>query len=170
MKILTTFASVKINATFALLRSYLTIVCLRRMSILHLPRATNVLLPTDLLSTNRRRQIMGKGIADIVARQSSGSEGRYATDGGDISSQLGAWPRTDEPPTADILSDNDRAHDTMSEEEGGKKDGAGVDKRIHLLDIARRWMADAGTKVAAACRKALAATEPDATRRAGVEG
>lgn len=114
---------------------------------------------------------MGKGIPDIVAGQPNCNEGSCATDGGgDASSLLEARRRTHQSSTADTPSEHDRAHDAMSKEGGGKKAEDGVDTRIHLLDRARRRMADAGAKAAAGCSEARAATEPDAARRAGAEG
>lgn len=115
--------------------------------------------------------MMGKEIPDIVTGQCSGSEGSCTTNEGKASSPLEAGPRTDESSTAGIPNEHDRAHDDpMSEEVGGKKAKAGVDKRIDLLDRARRCMADAGAKAAVSCSEARAATESDATRRADVEG
>lgn len=111
---------------------------------------------------------MGKGIPDIVPGQSSCSEGS-CTAGGEDSSQLEGRRRNDKSPTADILVEQDRAHDAVLEEEGGKKAEDGIDKQIHVLDRARRWMADAGAKVAAACNEAKASTESD-LHRTGVEG
>ena len=113
---------------------------------------------------------MGKGIPNIVAGQSSCSKGSFITDGGEVSSLLDAGRRVDASSTVDVPRDHDGAHDAVSEEGGGKKAEDVVDKRIHLLDRARRRMADAGAKAAAACSEARAATEPDAARWAGAEG
>eukprot|EP00752_Nemacystus_decipiens_P006721 g6044.t1 len=88
-------------------------------------------------------EIMGKGIPEIVAGQSRYSEGSHAADGAD---------------------------DAISKEEGESKTEVMVDRRIHLLDRARRRMADAGAKVAKACSEARSATEPDAARCADIAG
>lgn len=135
-----------------------------------IPCPADVLLACHRLIGAIFVQIMGKGIPDIVAGHSSESEGNCATNGRETSSPLVAGPRFDESPAAGTLNENDGAHDAMSEGEGGKNDGAGVDKRILLLDRARRWMADAGAKAAGVYSEAKSATESDATRRAGVEG
>ena len=113
---------------------------------------------------------MGKGIPDIVAGQSNCSEGFGNTDGGGASSLLDAGRPTHESLAADSPSENDGDHDAVSEEGGRSNAKDAVDKRIHLLDRARRRMADAGAKAAAACSEARAATEPDAARWAGAEG
>lgn len=112
--------------------------------------------------------MMGRGVPDIVAGQSSFSGKSCTTDEGECSSQAGG--RDNDSPPADALSEHDRAHDAMPEEKGDKKTEAGVDKRINLLDRARRRMADAGAKAAAACGEARAATESGAAHRTGVEG
>lgn len=133
-------------------------------SILHLVRATNV-LPTLTLTTRRHLlQVMGKGIPDIVPdQQSSCREGSCTADEKHDPSLLEGGRSDDESRVTDTLSEHDRARDGMFDGEGGKKE-AGVDKRIHILDRARRWMADAGAKTAAACSEARASTESDAHR------
>lgn len=116
---------------------------------------------------------MGKGIPDIVTGQFSGGDGSCTTDGRHSPSTTEAAPRADEFPNADIRSErseHDRAHDTLSEEEGGRKAEAGVDRRIHLLDRARRRMADAGVKASAACSEARAATKSGAACRVDLDG
>lgn len=113
---------------------------------------------------------MGKGIPDIVAGRSSCNGESGATGGREGSSKLEAGGRNDECTPGHTLSDHDRAHDAVSDEKSENKAEAGVDNRIHLLDRARRWMADAGAKAAASCREARAATESDAAHRTDIEG
>ena len=100
-------------------------------------------------------QVMGKGIPDIVAGQSTRSERDCTSDRGDALFQREAVQH---------------AHDAIPKEGRGQKTGAMVDRRIHLLDRARRRMSDTGAEVAAACTKARTATEPGTTRWERAEG
>lgn len=135
-----------------------------------------------------RPQVLGKGIPNITAGEDTGTSTRRKAssdsreekaDSRLPSAMKGAnnsvlseaaiaaaaaaaesGGRGSNSPTAALRGEHGRhAPDASAEQEDGKNAESGVDKRIHLLDCARRQMAHAGAMAAAACIEAAAALE-----------
>ncbi|CAM9191667.1 unnamed protein product [Ectocarpus sp. 4 AP-2014] len=129
-------------------------------------------------------KVMGKGIPDLVARQPNNQPAKQMardkakTEG----STAGSPPATpqeinsappeaappmiagsigNKPPGTAFVGEQENGQRGLNQQRGAEK--VGLDRRIHLLDSARRRMADAGTTIAAACAEAKAAAESGTT-------
>lgn len=127
---------------------------------------------------------MGKGIPDIVAGEENNPpakqmEGDEATTKGRAADPPPATPQGNNSVTPNAAAQMIAGRAFLGEQENGQEgleqqgdsgleqqggsEKAGLDRRIHLLDNARRRMADAGATIAAACAEAKAAAESGST-------
>ncbi|CAM9401133.1 unnamed protein product [Ectocarpus fasciculatus] len=128
-------------------------------------------------------KVMGKGIPDLVAgpdnnppaKQMAGDEAKTegstagsppATSRGinsapKAAAQMIAGSSGSKSPGTAFLGEQEDGQGGLEQQGGGEK--AGLDRRIHLLDSARRRMADAGATIAVACAEAKAAAESGTT-------
>ncbi|CAM9120215.1 unnamed protein product, partial [Ectocarpus sp. 13 AM-2016] len=129
-------------------------------------------------------KVMGKGIPDVVAgqqnnqpaKQMAGDEAK--TEGSTAGSPpanpqginpappkaappMNAGSNGSKPPGTAFFGEQENGQSGLKQQRGAEK--VALDRRIHLLDSARRRMADAGTTIAAACAEAKAAAESGTT-------
>lgn len=126
--------------------------------------------------------MLGKGIPNITTEQQTGTNTRWGA-GGDLREEKSttsspsatkgvnnsALPKTavaesgghssDSPASALRREHSSHGQDATAEKEYGEQTESGVDKRIHLLQRARRQMTHAGAMAATACIQATAALE-----------
>lgn len=136
-----------------------------------------------------RRKVMGKGIPDLVAGQENNQPATQMP--GDEAKTEGSTPGSPPATPQGINSAPSKAAaQTIAEsscnipsgtaflgaqenaqgglEQQGGAENAGLDRRIHLFDSARRRMTDAGATIAAACAEAKAAAESGITELARI--